>query len=136
MREILFRGKRLYTNSDGNEGEWVNGHLASHDLIAEYEPYGVLPYHTETAYAGFVEVDPETVGQYTGLTDRNGKEIFEGDIVRSGELVYKVKYDTQKAAFVLSDYKEERTFCLSQQALDYYKIIGNIYDNPELMTRK
>lgn len=80
MRENmgLYRGKRRDT------GEWVEGYLAGYDLICTGEPQDVShatgKYYGETPYVGFVEVDPSTVGRFTGLMG-NGKRIFEGDIV-------------------------------------------------------
>ena len=153
MREILFRGKRL------DNGEWVDGCLAAYDLICPNYPEDTSnatgDYYGQTPYVGFVEVDPETVGQFTGLTDKNGKRIFEGDIIKA---------DNGKQSSVsvvkFGDYYPEMffkmldMFCPGRQhllAFGFYaasigkheemilfqsqcvEIIGNINDNPELL---
>ena len=94
MREILFRGKKL------SNGEWYEGDL----LVSRQRKIGlILPNNGKECKI----IDPETVGEFTGLTDKNGKKIFEGDIVRRfngrGQEVmrYAVKWNTDCCMFVL-----------------------------------
>ena len=132
MRETLFRGKRLY------DGEWVFGfyvHCADRwgrdkDLIQSLD--------LESGEFGFLhEVAPETVGQYTGLLDKNGKGIFEHDIcrnTRNGEIVL-VKWHGTMAGYVWCKHGESHLSDFGElfRAYDKYEVIGNIHDNPELM---
>lgn len=131
MREILFRGK-LKCN-----GEWVYGHLIirpnSSCLIT---PDLITP--DDTPLGRYGEVDPETVGQYTGLRDLTGKRIFEGDIVKECR---KDRFDSVKVGEIIF-FEEACEFLLAREFdgfgirnyFDYVKI-GNIYDNPELRVR-
>lgn len=124
MREILFRGKRK------DLGLWVTG-----DLIQYADGTKAIK---RSMLQSIVEVHPETVGQYTGLTDKNGKRIFEGDICRNtktGKIV-SVKWHGTMAGFVWSKRKENShlsDFGELFRAYDKYEVIGNIPDNPELL---
>lgn len=131
MREILFRGKRA------DNGEWVEG-----DLFKNL--YGGCAIRVCETYDGDFYLDdykvaPETVGQYTGLTDKNGTKIFEGDIcknTKTGENV-SVKWHGTMAGYVWSKRKENNQYLFDFgelfRAYDKYEIIGNIHDNPELL---
>ena len=126
MREILFKGKRT------DNGEWVCGWYAP--LVCNDKT--VIPY-IRNENGTDKEVIPETVGQYTGLTDKNGKKIFEGDILDCGDRVVIVEWHrycgTWDSKFI--KYKGEK--CSNGIIPFEWKyravIIGNIYDNPELL---
>jgi hypothetical protein len=79
------------------------------------------------------EVDPETVGQYTGLTGRNGIKIFEGDIVKYQGSIYIIKYTEILCAFEM--YKPNDNLRLNASHLIRSLVIGNIHDNPELLEK-
>ena len=142
MREILFRGKRI-----GN-GEWVDGYLAAYDLICPNYPEDTSnamgDYYGQTPYVGFVEVDPSTVGQFTGLTDKNGKRIFEGDIVAQNWYDYdeprddsfgKVVFCEYDCSFSVMDVNKDGFMPLGRCGSYHWEVevIGNIHDNPELL---
>ena len=124
MREILFRGKVKNTN------EWQYGDLR------HWTKKSVGIHHQELHTT--LRVIPETVGQYTGLTDKNGTKIFEGDIVKielyhpkgfaNYEIGY-IKYDDTKSRFIFCTNEGEYSYDNS----DVFTVIGNIHDNPELI---
>ena len=127
MREILFRGKRT------DNGEWVEGaYFPPASTIISYQQELIDGVNTFMDFC----VIPETVGQYTGLTDKNGKKIFEGDILDCGDRVVIVEWHrycgTWDSRFI--KYKGEK--CSNGITPVEWKyravIIGNIYDNPEL----
>ena len=126
MREILFRGKWK------NSGEWVYGNLFNPDKVDTPTQICIGTYIARTCY----EIDPETVGQFTGLTDKNGRKIFEGDIVERGGRIWLVEYSNKYGQFMITTYTEKgiswsRSFDLIPP--DWCEVIGNIYDNPELL---
>ena len=140
MREILFRGKRL------DNGEWVEGAFLNDRDGAFY----ICPAVSDISYGDggnrrrigcWYKVDPSTVGQYTGLKDKNGKRIFEGDIIKwdyayNEGKSYQVIYDVGGACFSASrKHNGDNTSTIFYNDEQYAEDIGNIYDNPELLER-
>ena len=169
-REIKFRGKsKTY-------GEWFYGNLFYKDTSGRT--------HICTTKKGCLDINPDTIGQYTGLKDKNGKEIYEGDIIRYTDVesfcvnpdcdlhlqfsqtYTKIKEDVvvfENGMFAVADYDyirplhcygiedlEDLKSCLGVEdgenedingtiiddSLLGVEVIGNIYDNPELLTEK
>ena len=120
MREFLLRGKRT------DNGEWITD---SETYIRDGDGIWL-----SDEKLNVVTVIPETVGQYTGLTDKNGKRIFEGDIVslvKHDGLIYKVVYVPCRYELVNS--KGVNCFVLDLYKSENIEVIGNIHDNPELL---
>ena len=122
-REILFRGKHIHA-MDSNEhlnGTWVYGYLSDENYI-----YG-------KSLEGEFLVDENTICQYTGLTDKNGKKIFENDIVQAGWYNGTVEYEDGCFVIKWNNIKFLRKDLGYWANLDGFQTIGNIYDNPELL---
>ena len=129
MREILFRGKRI------DDGIWLEGDLRHWSSGS----VGICGNGLRRTF----EVIPETVGQYTGLTDRHGKRIFEGDICRFKEWnkgkmcwVGEIRYEHQQ--FIISGGANEEceipfVLQLSRFIPECLEVIGNIHDNTEMI---
>ena len=132
MREILFRGKRL------DNGEWVYGYYVHIGPVSCQRAY-IIPEYTSAIYVK--EVDPSTVGQYTGLKDKNDKQIFEGDIVSTDIARPYLIVEFRDGCFMFNcndggkDYYDIMLPILedAQTEYKYGEIIGNIHDNPELL---
>lgn len=130
MREYKFRGKRI------DNGEWVYGYLIGNDVIVgEIEEFTDEYFNCEW----WCKVDPETVGQYTGLDDKNGREIYEGHILEEiGTDVYSfvVHWNVTNATYDFVDIITDETFLGDDIHFEKSEVIGNIYDNPELVQTK
>lgn len=131
IREVIFRGK--WTDN----GEWIEGAYSPFHLNfgeREEKPHIIIISDDEDIDGLWCEVIPETVGQYTGLTDKNGVRIFEGDIVslvKHDGLIYKVVYVPCRYELVNS--KGVNCFVLDIYKSENIEVIGNIHDNPELL---
>lgn len=134
MREIIFRGKRI------DNGEWVEGNLFVPDKVDFRKPPTEILMGTNIVRISY-EVDPATVGQYTGLKDKTGlKRIFEGDIVKAqDDLIYspfcfgivgKVAC-IETGFFIEPKDPTESEYLFNECAV--YEVLGNIHDNPELL---
>lgn len=143
-REITFRGKRV------DNGEWVISGTF-------YQCNGEIKLWDEPNKDGYVTVVPETVGQFTGLTDKNGKKIFEGDIIKAyfqpqnsknppyaiGSVIFKngtfkvvVRVSKNSIEYKVFEKENIVAYSIEHNFLDRYyvlEVIGNIYDNKELI---
>lgn len=130
MREILFRGKRL------NNGEWVYGFYA-HELRGEHYIHADEGAWYDGPMLTMVEVERETVGQDTGLKDKNCKDIFEGDVLHwDFHWGWYVGYENGAFRKIpLSNIQRInwKHYPLEQEGLKTWEVIGNIHDNPELV---
>lgn len=131
MREILFRGKRT------DNGEWCYGHLYKNyfgDWVIVNEKSRLI-------------VNDKTIGQYTGLTDKNGRKIFEGDIIAYRKGCLAVSFDFASFGFLFEGYNGEEGYSHVIPFNDYengiyidrktyqidYEIVGNVFDNSDLL---
>jgi uncharacterized phage protein (TIGR01671 family) len=126
QREISYRGRRIDTK------ERVYGYL-----FGSWERRYIL-WGTTNNEPNMIEVIPETVGQYTGLHDKNGKEIYEGDILEfydiHGEVRFGLHSDNVYNGWHV-DVKTAETQCELNESFSFSEVIGNIHENPELLSQ-
>lgn len=133
MREILFRGKRT------DNGEWVKGFY-----VCVLDTHYIMTGKFDSLTNGIInseayKVDPSTIGQFTGLTDKNGVKIFEGDIIEfdhpyNGKSIHAVVQDG--CGWNLSNFYAscfDYPGCAFSEGTKYMTVIGNVHDNPELL---
>ena len=142
MREILFRGKRI------DNGEWVSsGNLITFTDEGEGRQFFIPQVNAKCTCTHdeqdniisfnsgmFYKVDPEPVGQFTGMTDKNGKRIFEGDVVRFDSGVFVVRFYDCRMGFGFSG--QFGRGCVAGFTMTNWEdieVLGNIHDNPELL---
>lgn len=146
MHEILFKAKRK------DNGEWVYGIYCCMGDSQQSTPH-IINYAEDDEFGDWIEVIPETVSQYTGLIDKNGAKIFEGDVLDVCYFLIQnkavVKFGKHKPADMTNEYecgyqgfyveveKGERAHNIYRNDLHFYAgqsvIVGNIFDNPELL---
>ena len=140
MREILFRGKRI------DNGEWVYGNLVRG---CDEKYVYIVEFGNKELCRNYINVKPDTIGQYTALADKNGTKIFEGDIIyKPAEKItpyYATKSEHYKIIFRNGSFSyanlrggtywsiDDSEFGIDTES---YTIIANIYDNPELIKER
>lgn len=147
MRELFFRGKRV------EDGQWEYGGYGVYYSSKEKGDFAYTPYIMANRALGkpseflinktyMKSVKPNTVCQYTGLKDKNGKKIFEGDILRhADETILKTVWNSERYRFAAQCVKgsvllKDCKWGLWEFESDEVEVIGNIYDNPELLEDK
>ena len=135
MREILFRGKRI------DNGKWVEGRYGEYTLISGKSVPCISILNEVVCGSICYDVEASTIGQFTGLTDKNGKKIFEGDICEFDNdepdeseryTNYAIQWDCVNCKYVVVDGRNCED-CLDIFFAKHAEVIGNIYDNPELL---
>lgn len=123
MRKILFRGKHL------NNGEWEYGYYCFLGPAGK-EKHFIIPTSASAFYG--IEIDPFTLGQYTGMTDKNGKRIFEGDVLRYINEDKEPRYILvvfEKCAFLIEDGGVKDTDLLTSYVCLGLEVVGSVYDD-------
>ena len=134
MREILFRGKT-------DKGEWVQGQLLHFKASVGTEKFALIvegcEWDNSTEWFNLgkrAKVIPSTIGQYTGLTDKNGAKVFEGDIVKS---FYKDGFEIGLIGWSNIDFRYKFAspdgMAYGFDVTDVFEVVGNVHDNPELL---
>lgn len=139
MREILFRAKQI------DDGEWVEGYYAMmgkgnlirHYIVQNCALTGLFEDPEDNMYFNDVEIDPETLCQYTGLNDKNGKRIWENDIVEDKRFkeLHKVVFRTKDGGWYVENIQIGALFRIIAGTSYQYEVKGNVFDNPEYLDK-
>ena len=135
MREILFRGKCV--GEDDIYG-WVDGfYVRLRDPFKKRESHRIYTGYAECDcgdfYGDWYEVDPKTISQFTGLFDKNGERIYEGDIVKRNSVPMLVGWAEASAMFEVEYVMDGERYCNTLFGNGMLEVIGNVHDNPELL---
>jgi uncharacterized phage protein (TIGR01671 family) len=133
--EYKFRGKRI------DNGEWVIGDLVAVNFIAsnnngEFYSGDGVDYKDGSVWCegNFYEVIPETVGMFIGIKNKNGKDVYKGDVIkREDGIIAKVEWDNDTASFILKESDGKHWINIKSPLDRNIEIIGNIYDNSNLL---
>lgn len=139
-REIEFRGKRI------DNGEWIYGGYAENDgkafisartrYIPDTRDWDTVEYYENNPcyHLTMIDVDADTVGQYIGITDKNGKEIYEDDIVMSDDgKVGQVQWFEEHLAFMIWCVTDNKVYFAYDNDFSKIEVIGNVYENADFL---
>mgnify|MGYP004690929475 CR=1 FL=1 len=129
MREILFKAKRI------EDGKWIEGYYQKRYGFFGNEEHLIFRADSYAVW-GYAEIAPETLCQFTGLYDKNGKNIWENDILMDEFCPEAVTYGTVEwnfAGWVLHESDSIDREFIDEFVTEYYEVAGNVFDNPELL---
>lgn len=126
MRTIKFRGKTK------ENGEWLYGDL---EYNRQKDIARIHTYNKDGMYEGQEIIDADTIGQFTGLYDKNGKEIYEGDILDFNGLKIEVRF-VRGVFALLANGNLDDELCGDCRTDLFAKVIGNVYENPDILKKR
>lgn len=134
MRTIKFRGKQIHGN------KWLCGYYFAYDSMSDDQTYhSIVPQQYSSKPSEYFKCVPESISQFTGLFDKKGQEIYEGDIVSNGYRNYSVSFSFRygwmltRGDFSYSISNETMDSSIDNGIIDGVVVIGNVFDNPELL---
>ena len=130
MREILFKAKRK------DNGKWVEGYYCKTTIGNDVRPSDVIfvPFKvSRNEEWGWMKVDSDTICQYTGLTDKNGKKIWENDILALDDIKWIVAWSASECCYAVKDITNNVSIGLLNIVKIKSVVMGNIFDNPKLL---